>query len=162
MHLRLVTGDYLVGCLAQILVDVETVDGMTRRVDCFGPKTIRSLVLIKHGSCGFNQCPILPLHNAILLWCIWSGELMLDSFFIKIFLNIGVSKFRAIVTSNILDLQLKFILSSSNEFLDNPLYFAFIMHKEYPSEMRKIINYNKTIFITANANVGDWPEEIHV
>ena len=121
MYLRLVTGDYFIGCLAQILVDVETVDGMTRRVDCFGPKAIWSLVLIKHGSCGFNQCPILPLHNSILLSCIWSGEFMLDPFFIKKFLNIGVSEFRAIVTSNILDFQLKFILSPSNEFLDNSL-----------------------------------------
>ena len=86
---------------------------------------------------------------------------MLDSFFIKKFFNIGV-EFRAIVTSNILDLQLKFILSSSNEFLDNSLYFALVMHKEYPSETRKIINNNKTIFVTTNANVGDWPEEIHV
>ena len=127
MHLRFVTGDYLVWSLAQVLVDVEAVDCMASGVDCFGPKTIQGLVLIKHGSCGFNQCPILPLHNAILLWCIWSGELMLDSFFIKIFLNIGVSEFGAIVTSNILDLQLKFILSSSNEFLDNFLNFTFVM-----------------------------------
>src|SRR6185312_13725973 len=106
MHLRLVTGDYLIGCLAQIPVDVETVDGMTRRVDSFGPKAIRSFVLIKHGSCGFNQCPILSLHYTILLRGIWSGEFMLDPFFIKKFLNIGVSKFRTIITFNILDIQL--------------------------------------------------------
>ena len=103
MHLRFVTGNYLVGCLAQILVDVETVDGMADRVDCFCPKDIRSLVLIEHGSCSFNQRPILPLHYTILLRGIWSGEFMLDPFFIKKFLNIGVSEFRAIVTSNILD-----------------------------------------------------------
>ena len=158
MHLRLVTGNYFVGSLAQILVDVETGDGMTRRVDSFGPKAIRSLVLIKHGSCGFNQRSILSVHYTILLRGIWSREFMLDPFFIKKNFNIGVSKFRAIVTSNILDLQLKFILSSSNEIFDNSLYFAFIMHKEYPSETRKIINNNKTIFVTANAYVGDWPE----
>ena len=156
MHLRLVTGDYLVGCLAQILVDIETIYGMTRRVDCFGPKAIRSLVLIKHGSCGFNQCPILPLHYTISLRGIWSGGFMLDPFFIKKFLNIGVSEFRAIVTSNILDLQLIFILGSSNEFLDNSFDFTFILQKEYPSETRKIINNYKTIFVTANAYVGDW------
>ena len=137
MNLRLVTGDYFVGCLAQIFVDVETIDGMTRRVDCFYPKDIRNLVLIKYGSCGFNQHPILSFHNSILLRCICSGEFMIDSFFIEIFLDIGVSEFQAIVTSHILDLQLKFILSSSNEFLDNSLYFVFIIHKEYPSEMRK-------------------------
>ena len=139
MHLGFVIGDYLVGCLAQILVDVETVDGMTRRVDCFGPQTIRSFVPIKHGSCSFNQRPILPLHYTILLRGIWSGEFMLDPFFIKKFLNIGVSEFRAIVTSNILDLQLKFILSSSNEYLDNSLNFTLVMQKEYPSETRKVI-----------------------
>ena len=81
---------------------------------------------------------------------------MHDPFFIKKFLNIGVSEFRAIVTSNILDLQLKFILSSSNEFLDNFLNFTLVMQKEYPSETRKIINNYKTIFVTANAYVGNW------
>jgi hypothetical protein len=29
------------------LVKIQTVDSMTSRVDCFRPKTIRSLVLIK-------------------------------------------------------------------------------------------------------------------
>jgi len=76
VHLRLVTGDYLVGCLAQIFVDVEAIGCMTRHVDCFGPKDIRSLVLIKHGSCGFYQGSILPLHNAILLRSVWSGEFL--------------------------------------------------------------------------------------
>ena len=87
---------------------------------------------------------------------------MLDSFFTKIFFNIGVSEFRAIVTSNILDLQLKFILSSSNEFLDNFLNFTHVMQKEYPSETRIIINNYKTIFVTANAYVGDWSKQIQV
>ena len=81
---------------------------------------------------------------------------MLDPFFIKKFLNISVSEFRAIVTSNILDLYLKFILSSSDEFLDNSLNFTLVMQKEYPSETRKIMNSYKTIFVTANAYVGDW------
>jgi len=80
---------------------------MASGVDCLGPKAIRGPVLIKHGSCGFNQGSILPLHNAILLRSVWSGEFMLDSFLIKKFFNICVPKFRAIVTSNILDFQLK-------------------------------------------------------
>ena len=104
MDLGFITGDYLIRCLAQMLVEVDAVDCMTSGVNYFGPKTIWCLVLMKHGSCDFNQRPILPLHNAILLWCVWGGEFMLDSLFIKIFLNIGVSEFRAIVTSNILDL----------------------------------------------------------
>ena len=87
---------------------------------------------------------------------------MLDPFFIKKKFNIGVSKFRAIVTSNILDLQLKFILSSYNEFLDNSLNFTLVMQKEYPSEARIIINNNKTIFVTTNAYVSHRPKEIHM
>jgi hypothetical protein len=93
VHLGFVNGDYLIGCLAQVFLEVEAVDGMTRRIDCFSPKDIQSLVLIKHCSCGFNQCPILPLYNTILLRCVWCGELMLDSFFIKKIFNIGVPKF---------------------------------------------------------------------
>ena len=93
MHLRFVTGDYLVWSLAQVLVDVEPVDCMASGVDCFGPKAIRGLVLIKYGSCGFNQGSILSLHNAILLRSVWSGEFMHDSFFIKKFFNICIAKF---------------------------------------------------------------------
>jgi hypothetical protein len=63
---------------------------MTSRVDCFHPKTIRSLLLIKHGSCGFNESSILPLHYPILLWSVWDGELMTNTFFIKTLLNVGV------------------------------------------------------------------------
>jgi hypothetical protein len=77
VHLGFVTGDYLVGSLAQVFVEVEAVDCMASRADCFGPKNIRSLVLIKHGSCSFNQYPILSLHDAILL-SVWSGELTID------------------------------------------------------------------------------------
>jgi hypothetical protein len=73
---------------------------------------------------------------------------MLDSFFIKEFFNIGVLEFQTIVTSYIFDVQLIFILSSSNEFLDNSLSFTFILQEEYPSETRNIINNDKTIFVT--------------
>jgi hypothetical protein len=131
VHLEFVTGDYLVGCLAQVFVEVEAVDSMANHIDCFAPKDIRSLVLIKHCSCGFNRCPILPLYNTILLRCVWSGELMLDSFFIKKFFNIGVPEFRTIVTPYVLDLQLIFILSSSNELLDYSLRLTFILQKDY-------------------------------
>ena len=61
-----------------------------------------------------------------------------------------------------LDLQLIFILGSSYEFLDYPLSFTFILQKENPSEAGKIINNYKTIFVTANAYVGDWSKQIQV
>ena len=154
MHLRFVTGDYLIWSLAQVLVDVKAVDCMASGVDCFGPKAIQGLVLIKHGSCGFDQGPILPLHNAILLRSVWSREFMLDSFFIKKFFNICIPKFRAIVTSNMLDLQLILILGSY-EFFDYPLSFTLILQKENSSEAGKIINNYKTIFVTVDAYVSD-------
>jgi hypothetical protein len=44
-------------------------------------------------------------------------------------------------------------LSSSNELLDYCLSFTFVLQKEYPSETREIINNDKTIFVTANANL---------
>jgi hypothetical protein len=53
------------------LVKVQRVDSMASRVDCFRSKTIQSLVLMKHGSCGFNESPILLLHYPILLWSVW-------------------------------------------------------------------------------------------
>jgi hypothetical protein len=93
MHLRFVTRNDLVGCLAQILVEVETVDCMASGVNCFGPKNIRCLVFIKHGASGFYQSSILSLHNTISLRSIWSGELMLDSLLIKKFFNVGISEF---------------------------------------------------------------------
>ena len=46
VHLRFVTGNDLVWGLVQILLEIKPVDGMTSRVDGFGPKDIRSLVLI--------------------------------------------------------------------------------------------------------------------
>jgi hypothetical protein len=87
---------------------------------------------------------------------------MFDTFFIKEFFNIGVPEFRTIVTSYILDFQLIFILNSFNEFLENSLSFTFLLQKEYPSETRKIIKNNKTIFVTANANLGNGSKQIHV
>ena len=69
-------------------------------------------------------------------------------------LLVGVSKLGAIAASNFLDLHIKLILGPSCRFLECFLYFTFVMQKEHPSEARKIINNNKAILVTANANVG--------
>src|SRR6185312_6914852 len=99
---------------------------MTCRVDCFRPKLIRDLVLIKHCSCGLNESSIFPLNNSILLRGIWNRELVTNALFIKIFLYVGVLKFGAIVASHFLDLGLKFILSSSCKLLESFLHYTFI------------------------------------
>src|SRR5690349_9288947 len=105
--------------------EIETVDGMTCRVDCFRPKVVRRLVFIKHGSCGFYESSILPFHYTVLLRSIWSGELMLDSFLVKKFFNVGILELGAIITSYVLDLYFKFILNSLNELLHDSLCFTF-------------------------------------
>jgi hypothetical protein len=45
----LFTSEEFIGCLLEDLVKVEAVDGVASGVDCFHPKLIRSLVLIKQG-----------------------------------------------------------------------------------------------------------------
>jgi hypothetical protein len=66
-HLRLFTGDKLIGSLFVKLVKVEAVDGMASRVDSFSPKDVLSLVLIQHGSFHLNKSSILPLNHPISL-----------------------------------------------------------------------------------------------
>jgi hypothetical protein len=87
---------------------------------------------------------------------------MLDALLIKKLFNVGVAKFDAIVTLHFLDGQPELPLISSNKSLHFPLYFTLIIHKEHPREARIVINNNKTIFVIANANIGDWSKEIHV
>ena len=57
----------LIGCFAQKLVDVNTVDDVTCSINCFRPEALRCLVFIKHSVGHLNKSPILALHDAILL-----------------------------------------------------------------------------------------------
>ena len=87
---------------------------------------------------------------------------MTNSLFIKVLFYVGVLELGAIVASYSLDLGFKLILGSFCKFLEGLLYYTFIMQKEYPSETRIIINNDKTIFVTTNANVRHRPKEIHM
>src|SRR5512142_2070553 len=98
------------------------------------PKDIRSLILIKHCPCGFNECSVLPLNNAILGRIIGGGELVLDSFFIKKFLHLSVLEFSSIVASHPLDSEIIEVLGLLCEALEDILSFAFVMEKVHPSE----------------------------
>jgi hypothetical protein len=51
-------------------VKIEMVCGMTRRIDRLRPKSVGSLVLIKHGSCHLNESHILSFYHPILLWSV--------------------------------------------------------------------------------------------
>jgi hypothetical protein len=56
---------------------VEPVDGVACSVNCLSPKSVWSLVLIKHGPRHG------PLHYTILLRCVGRRELMLDALILK-------------------------------------------------------------------------------
>ena len=87
---------------------------------------------------------------------------MTNSLFIKILFYVGVLELGAIVTSYSLDLGFKLVFGSLCKFLKSFSYYTFVMQKEYPSESRIIINNDKAIFVTTNANVSHRPKEIHV
>jgi hypothetical protein len=55
---------------------------MIRRVDCLHPKSIRSLVFIKHRSCHLDESTVLSFGHPILLRSIRGQKLILDVFFI--------------------------------------------------------------------------------
>jgi hypothetical protein len=91
--------------------------GMTSHIDRLCPKPVGSLVLIKHGSCHLNECPILPFGHPILLWIIGGQKLMLDAFFIKIVFYLSILELGTIITSNLFEFGIKLILRSLQEFL---------------------------------------------
>jgi hypothetical protein len=113
----LVTGYELIENLLEKLVKIETVCGMACCIDCLCPKSIRSLVLIKHDSFHFYESSIIPFGHPILLWSVRGQKLMLDVFFIKIVFYLSVLELGAIITYNPLDFSIKLILCSLQEFL---------------------------------------------
>jgi hypothetical protein len=78
--IRFVTGKEFVGGLLEETMQIEPVYGVARCVHSFRPKPLGRLELSKR--------PVLPLYHTILLWCVGSGELMLDTFLLKILLNL--------------------------------------------------------------------------
>ena len=91
---------------------VDPVYGVASRVHGFRPKPLEGLELSKHRPCHVNERPVLPLYHTILLWCVWSGELVLDSFLLKVLLHLKVLELGPVVASYLFHLELKFVLSS--------------------------------------------------
>ena len=91
---------------------VDPVDGVASRVHGFRPEVLGGLELSKHRPRHVYKCHVLPLYHTILLWCVGSGELVLDSFLLKILLHLKVLELRPIVASYLLHLELKLVLSS--------------------------------------------------
>jgi hypothetical protein len=92
---------------------IDPVYGVASRVHGFRPKPFGRLELSKHRPRHIDERPVLPLYHTVLLWCVGSGEIMLDSFLLKILLHLKVLELGPVVAPYLLHLKLKFILSSS-------------------------------------------------
>ena len=91
---------------------VDPVDGVASRVHGFRPKSLGGLELSKHRPRHIYERPVLPLYHTILLWCVGSGELVLDPFLLKVLFYLKVLELGPIVAPYLLHLELKLILSS--------------------------------------------------
>jgi hypothetical protein len=127
----LVTGKELIRSLLEKLVKIETVCGMTSRINYLSPKPVGSLVLIEYDSCHLYESPILPFSYLILLWSVRGGKLMLHVFFIKVVLHLSVLELDAIITPNLLGISIKLIFCSLQKKLA-PLESHFYLAKRIP------------------------------
>ena len=91
---------------------VDPVDDVASRVHGFRPKALGGLELSKHRPRHVDKRPVIPLYYTVLLWCVGSGELVLDAFLLKIFLNLQILELGPVVAPYLFHLELKFILSS--------------------------------------------------
>jgi hypothetical protein len=91
---------------------VDSVYGVESHVHGFRPKPLGRLELSKHRPRHVYERPVFPLYHTVLLWCVWSGELVLDSFLLKILLHLKVLELGPVVAPYLLHLELKLILSS--------------------------------------------------
>ena len=122
----------LIGCFAQKLVDVNTVDDVTCSINCFRSEFSWCLVLVKHCSSHLDEGSVLALYNAILLRCVWSRKFMSDSHCIQIKIKAGVLEFSAIITSDMLDLDAIIVHCSIGESSEDILYFSLVENYVHP------------------------------
>ena len=107
-----VTSKKFVGGLLEKAMQIEPIYGVASCVHSFRPKPLRRLELSKHRSCHVDKRPVLPLYHTVLLWCVGSGEFVLDAFLLKKLFYLKILKFRSIVAPDLLHLELKLILAS--------------------------------------------------
>jgi hypothetical protein len=91
---------------------VDPVYGVAGCVHSFRPKPLGGLEFTKHHPRHVYKRPILPLYHTILLWCVGSRELVLDSFLLKVLLHLQILEFGPVVAPYLFHVELKFVLSS--------------------------------------------------
>jgi hypothetical protein len=67
---------------------VDPIYGVASCVHSFRPKPLGHLEFSKHCPRHVDKRHVLPLYHIVLLWCVGSGELMLDSFLLKVLLHL--------------------------------------------------------------------------
>ena len=128
----LLASEELIGCFAQKLMDVDTVDDVTSCINGFRPELSWCLVLVKHCLSHLDEGSVLALYNAVLLRCVWSRKFMSDSHCIQIKIKAGVLEFSAIITSDMLDLDAIIVHCSIGESSEDILYFSLIENYVHP------------------------------
>ena len=83
-----ITGKEFVGGLLEETMQIESVYGVAGCVHSFRPKPLGCLELSKHRSRHVDKRHVLPLYHTVLLWCVGSGELVLDSLLLKVLLHL--------------------------------------------------------------------------
>jgi hypothetical protein len=78
-------------------MQIEPVYGVSSCVHSFRPKPLGRLELSKHRSRHVDKRPVLSLYHTVLLWCVGSGELVLDAFLLKILLNLQILELGPVV-----------------------------------------------------------------
>jgi hypothetical protein len=87
-NIGFVTGKEFVGGLLEEAMKVEPVYGVASCVHSFRPKPLGRIEFSKHRPRHVDKRHVLPLYHTVLLWCVGSGEFILDTFLLKIILNL--------------------------------------------------------------------------
>ena len=111
---------------------INTVDDVACSVNGFRPELPWSLVLIKHRSSHLNKGSVLELHDAILLRCVRSRELMSDAQSIQIKIEAGVLELSAVVTSDMLDLDAIVRHGTIGKASEDMLHFILVEDYMHP------------------------------
>jgi hypothetical protein len=91
---------------------IDPVYGVASCVHSFRPKPLGRLEFSQHRPRHVYKCHVLPLYHTILLWCVGSEELVLDSFLLKVLLHLKILELGPVVAPYLFHLELKLILSS--------------------------------------------------
>ena len=92
-----VTSKEFVGGLLEKAMQIEPVYGVASCVHSFRQKPLGRLELSKHRSRHVDKHHVFPLYHTVLLWCVGSGELVLDAFLLKILLNLQILELGPVV-----------------------------------------------------------------